>query len=563
MGSVYLAERADGRFTRQVAVKLLDPGYTISREAEALAKLDHPHIARILDAGTAADGRHYLVLQYVEGQPLTADRFLSPLEIAHCFIALAGALHHAHQRGILHRDIKPSNVLIQHSGEPVLIDFSAAATHQESGDQTKTLYRAWTPNFASPEQLAGEAGTPQSDIYSLGLVLRSVLPKQASSRLEADLHRVARKAAEELPALRYNSATEMACDLEAALDQRPTLARRPRRYKAWLHSLSVRPALMGILVLGLALCVAAVLAFHQRREAEFERKVQVLASLSYHSIAEPGADDSRGFQRRALLGAINEWSKLRDEYGPRPRILEGLFLATEAYGNLLMGPTSSEAGNFSLAQPYLQEAIRLSDLLPPLPDRPCYLLGHQSDARIAAANAYLTVGKVEAAAQNLRIARKRLQDLANLPVCSKPKMIHSLEIEAVYSRVLFAQRRWSELIPLRKDLLARREALAELALREKWPEAFNLRVATEHGRTSLGWALQASGLPREGYLHYRTALVNLEHLHRRAPSFRSLTFRLAKFHDEAALIADSIADSRAAASHRQRAKEFLEAFHLH
>lgn len=558
MGSVYLAERADGRFARQVAIKLLDAGYTISREAAALAKLDHPHIARILDAGSAPDGRHYLVLQYVEGQPLAAARFPSPLEITQCFIALAGALQHAHQRGIVHRDIKPSNILIQDSGYPVLIDFSAAATHHENADQTETLYRAWTPNFASPEQLAGEAGTAQSDIYSLGVVLQSVLPKTAHSRLEADLHRVARKAAEELPALRYHSAAEMARDLEAALDQRPTLARRPRRHKAWLHSLSLRPGWMGLLVLSLALYAAAALAIHQRREMELGRRIQSLSSLSTPSYFERGTDDPRGINRRALLGAIAEWSALRSQYGSRPRILEGLYLVTAAYGNLLMGPTSSRAENFPLAQPHMEAAIRLSDLLPSLPDNRCYHFGHQSDARIALANAYLTVGNWQAASRILQEARDLLTHQSIHQSCLLERDIHALEVDAVYSRILFAQKRWDELIPLRTDLLARREAMADRAARENWSDALFLRVAHEHGRTSLGWALYSSGKVREGYAHYRTALSNLETLHRRAPSMRNIAFRLGKFHAEAAQIATALGDHAAATQHQQRAQEFQD-----
>lgn len=564
MGSVYLAERADGRFERQVAIKLLDPGFTLSREAAALAKLDHPHIASILDAGSAPDGRHFLVLQYVDGTALSATTLASPEAIARCFLALTSALAHAHERGILHRDIKPSNVLIDVQGFPILIDFSAATDAKpEAPDSTKTMYRAWTPSFASPEQLAGEAGTVQSDVYSLGLLLRTVLNGKDPSPLELDLRRIANKAAEELPSLRYSNAAEMARDIQAAIDRKPILAQRPRRHRAWALSVRRRPYLLTTAVLFMGLSVGLALAWMQQREREIERRIRALDSISSPSLADASSDDPRGTKSRALLGSIEEWSGLREEYGPRPPIIEGLYMATQGYAHLLLGPAASRVENFEKAFPYLQNAIRLSDSMTSTHGRPCQVTGRRFDSRIALANAYLSRGELLLSGQLIDGARKVVNNASDSNNCRIATSIQLMELDAVGSRILFAQKRWQELIPIRRSLLARREAFARLAREESWSDSLNLQVAAEHARTSLGWALHHGGNSREGFKEYNQALANLEILHRRAPSMTGITFRLAKFHREAAEIAVSLQNANAEALHKAKAKEFQDALEAH
>jgi serine/threonine protein kinase len=565
MSSVYLAERADGRFDRRVAVKLLDAGFTLSREAGALAKLDHPNIARILDAGCAPDGRHFLVLQFVEGQSLAAATLASPEAIALCFLDLARALAHAHDRGILHRDIKPSNVLIGAAGRPVLIDFSAATeAHPHSPDSTKTMYRAWTPSFASPEQLAGESGTEQSDIYSLGLLLRGVLNAKDPSPLELDLRSIAEKASEELPELRYGAALEVAKDLESALRGQPLLARQPRRHLAWASRLRRHPFGVGLIVLAFAVAACVWLAAAQRNEREMNRRVRALFSIASPSVSDSSAEDPNGLKASALLVGIEEWSKLRDEFGPRPEIMEGLFIVTVSYGQMLLGPTGSRVENLPRALPYLHEAVRLSDhgfdSRANSPKRACEIAARRLDARMALANAHLAGGDWESAESAIESSRSALASFPRTELCHQARDVHSLELEAVSSRVLFAQRRWDELIPLRRDLLRRREALVERAREAKLPSIHMLRMNAEHTRTSVGWALHASGKSAEGYRYYFEALENLEALHRRAPSMRGVTYRLGKFHTEAAQIATALDRKKDAASHRIKAGEFDAAF---
>ncbi len=188
MGAVYLAERRDGKFEQKVALKLLKREFNVEkirrnfkRESEIQSKLDHPNIARLLDAGTTADGVPYLVMEYVEGEPIDkyCERENLPLNARlKLFNKVCKAVAHAHRNLIIHRDLKPSNILVSRKGEPKLLDFgiSKLLDSEKSNDQTAlTNLGAMTPEYASPEQLKGENVTTATDIYSLGVVLYKML----------------------------------------------------------------------------------------------------------------------------------------------------------------------------------------------------------------------------------------------------------------------------------------------------------------------------------------------------------------------------------------------------
>ena len=190
MGEVYRAYRADDEYRKEVALKVVQGGqnsaFVISRfknERQILATLEHANIARLLDGGTSEDGTPYLVMELVEGQPITeyceANR-LSVRDRLRIFMQVCAAVQYAHQRLIIHRDIKPSNILVTRDGTPKLLDFGIAKildTDIGSGKpyQTVTMFRALTPQYASPEQVRGEAITTASDVYSLGVVLYELL----------------------------------------------------------------------------------------------------------------------------------------------------------------------------------------------------------------------------------------------------------------------------------------------------------------------------------------------------------------------------------------------------
>ena len=185
MGEVYRGVRADGQYTKDVAVKLVRGGYDTDsmlerfrNERQILASLDHPNIARLLDGGTTDDGIPYLVMELIEGQPIDdycdANR-LSVSERLLLFRQVCAAVHYAHQRLVIHRDIKPGNILVTKQGEPKLLDFGIAKIVTPIHDAQTTLTQAMTPEYASPEQIRGEPITTASDVYSLGVVLYQLL----------------------------------------------------------------------------------------------------------------------------------------------------------------------------------------------------------------------------------------------------------------------------------------------------------------------------------------------------------------------------------------------------
>ena len=190
MGEVVLAERADEQFQQRVAIKLVRRGmlsrHVQSRlrlERQILAKLDHPNIARLLDGGTTTSGVPYIVMEYVEGEPIDAycnRRNLDIKQRLRLFQIICGAVHRAHQNLIVHRDLKSSNILVTADGTVKLLDFGIAKLLDEN-QATHTLavthadYRMMTPSHASPEQIRGEIITTASDIYGLGVLLYELL----------------------------------------------------------------------------------------------------------------------------------------------------------------------------------------------------------------------------------------------------------------------------------------------------------------------------------------------------------------------------------------------------
>ncbi len=185
MGSVWLARRADQSFEAVVALKLIKRGMDtddiLSRfraERQVLAGLRHPNIAALLDGGATADGRPYLVMEYVDGEPIDrycAARGLSVRERVALFRKVCAAVDHAHRSTVVHRDIKPANILVGADREPKLLDFGIAKVLSQRADATATRHRVLTPGYASPEQVRGEPITTATDVYSLGVVLYEML----------------------------------------------------------------------------------------------------------------------------------------------------------------------------------------------------------------------------------------------------------------------------------------------------------------------------------------------------------------------------------------------------
>ena len=190
MGEVFLAERADEQFQQQVAIKLVRRGLLsrhvqgrLKLERQILATLDHPNIARLFDGGTTTDGTPYIVMEYVDGEPIDIycdSRCLSIEQRLRLFQIVCSAVHRAHQNLVVHRDLKPSNILVARDGTPKLLDFGIAKMLDDRQMMhtmavTQADYRVLTPDHASPEQIRGDPITTASDTYVLGVVLYELL----------------------------------------------------------------------------------------------------------------------------------------------------------------------------------------------------------------------------------------------------------------------------------------------------------------------------------------------------------------------------------------------------
>ncbi len=189
-GTVFLGERADKQFSGKVAVKVVDRaqaadlGMRFRAERQILASLNHPNIARLIDAGETEDSQPYLVMEYVEGQPLDQycdERRLDVRKRLKLFIDICAAVQYAHQNLIIHRDLKPANILVTAEGTAKLLDFGIAkllhngSSGNTASELTRMNERLLTPEYASPEQIIGGAITTASDVYSLGIVLYRLL----------------------------------------------------------------------------------------------------------------------------------------------------------------------------------------------------------------------------------------------------------------------------------------------------------------------------------------------------------------------------------------------------
>src|SRR5580658_5817872 len=251
MGAVYLAERTDGEVEQRVAIKMVRADADLPafherflRERRILASLNHAGIARLLDAGHTADGQPYLVMEFIDG--VAIDTYCTQLDlrgILKLFLAVCEAVSYAHRNLIIHRDLKPSNILVDAAGRPKLLDFGIAKILDASED-ARTVIRILTPEYASPEQMRGEAHSTATDIYSLGGVLHRLLageaPKTSDSPADKatgpplrpmkpdvpqDIGFVVRKALRVEPDERYSTVDAFAEDVRAFLGNRPVRAR--------------------------------------------------------------------------------------------------------------------------------------------------------------------------------------------------------------------------------------------------------------------------------------------------------------------------------------------------
>lgn len=317
MGTVWLAHRSDGRFEGQVAVKLMNAALVghpteqrFAREGNVLARLKHPNIAHLLDAGVAEARQPYLVLEYVEGQPIDRHCDRAGLGVDQriaLFLDVLAAVAHAHSSLIVHRDLKPANILVNAQGTVKLLDFGIAALLSPAGDQlTQHAAVGLTPEYAAPEQLLGGSITTATDVYALGLVLLLLLAGRHASlpegktaaewmrlmteteiaraseiaidskharQLRGDLDNIIGMALRKNPAERYTTVDLFAQDLRRYLAHEPVSARPTSfRYRTTKfvrrHYVGVSTAIAMALVLIGAVIVTTQLLLEARQQRD-------------------------------------------------------------------------------------------------------------------------------------------------------------------------------------------------------------------------------------------------------------------------------------------------------
>jgi len=281
MGSVYEGERADGLFEQRVAIKLLSIRHwsarleqSIANERRMLARLEHRNIARLYDGGVAADGRSYIVMEKIDGVPITEYADTQRLDLrarVRLFGQLSAALQFAHQQLVIHADIKPSNVLVSPDGSVKLLDFGIAALIQREADSAPTnaaTSHPITAAYAPPERAAGDAATVAGDVYSAGIVLRELLAG-AREPVPADLASVVGKATAQAPGARYGSVAELREDLSCWLEQLPVHAHPGGwRYRAgrFLARNRLASSLVALIIVGLSVATAVSVRLYLQSE---------------------------------------------------------------------------------------------------------------------------------------------------------------------------------------------------------------------------------------------------------------------------------------------------------
>ena len=419
MGVVYLATRTDD-FEQQVALKLVASGHqTVEildrfyKERQILASLQHPHIARLLDGGSTGDAWPYLVMEYVDGEPI--DRYcngrgLSLSARLALFIKVCGAVQVAHQSLVVHRDLKPGNILVTPDGEPKLLDFGIAKILgpriEDARDflVTAPACHPMTPAFASPEQVAGKPLTTGSDVYALGVLLYWLVSGQPPYRLAnlspqelvhticeeeplppsvavsssgqagdkgdrraralvGDIDAIIQKAMRKEPAQRYGSAAQMADDLQCHLDGLPVSARAgtwryhagklARRHKA---ALAFLVALVAFSITSTVLWRQAVAARGtaeaavEHAEAEAAQRQSVVTFLEdLFTAADPNLSRGAEVPVREVLDRGRE------------RIATSLDGSPELRAELLgtLGTVYNNLGDLASARALKQEALAL------------------------------------------------------------------------------------------------------------------------------------------------------------------------------------------------------------
>jgi tetratricopeptide (TPR) repeat protein/tRNA A-37 threonylcarbamoyl transferase component Bud32 len=391
-GAMSVVHRArDRQLGRPVAVKILresllgqpQAGERFTREAQALARLDHPGIVKVFDSGVDA-GRAYLVMELVDGEPLSrvlAAKALDRPARLHLLEQAARAVHHAHEKGVVHRDLKPENILVT-GGRPKVADFGLARLTESSPALTRSGAVLGTPMYMAPEQVGGGRDvTPRTDVHALGAILYEMLtgrppfvgdsipevyakisrdeaapPRRADPSVPWELDAIALKALEKDPARRYATAEAFADDLRRALAGEPVSVRPVTgAVRLWRRVKRHRPAaLAAAAIVLLAAALAVTLLGSRAREEQVREQGTALRELE---AARPSLEKARAAQYSDALSPAQMQQSLADARG---RIDAALRRAPEQpLGWYLLGETRELGGDYAGAQESFRRAVEL------------------------------------------------------------------------------------------------------------------------------------------------------------------------------------------------------------
>ena len=408
MGVVYKALRADEEFSKLVAIKIVQHGaderdhvavlQRFRQERQILAGLEHPNIARLLDGGSTPEGLPFLVMEYVDGDPI--DRYLAQRktperETLELFRTLCSAVSYAHRKLIVHRDLKPANILVNAGGTPKLLDFGIAKLLDGSTAKTNTGAGALTPEYASPEQVRGETVTTSTDVYSLGVLLYELLcgarpyratgsilelaqaicletpsPMAARSgkRIGADLENIVQKALRKEADRRYASVEQFSEDIRRYLEGRPVQARgdaplylaRKFVQRNWV-AMAAAMAILCTLIVGLVEVTRA----RARAERRFNEVRQLAHSVmfDYSDAIDrlPGATPVRARLVRDALRYLDNLSKEADTPALQQEIVDAYVRVSNVQGNEYQNNLGDTAGALNTAGKAAAAAENLVD----------------------------------------------------------------------------------------------------------------------------------------------------------------------------------------------------------
>jgi len=346
MGSVYKAQRCDGQFEQTVAIKIIHSEleqvigeHALIREAGFMAKLTHPNIGKVFDAGISDEGHHFIVMEYIDGYTIT-QKFTEPTltinEKLKIFCDLCDAVNHAHQMQFIHADLKPANILITQDNQVKILDFGIARMFNSRKSDTASAYtsylNAMTASYASPELLAGERPNMYSDIYALGKVFSVLFIQQneKKSGFQCELEAFVKKATSRIPTERYSSVLELKNDITQFLSGYVVTAYqasklyRVNKFVFNRHPISVSAGLIFIVIFS-TLVTNLVIQYHELKNEKYQtdlmlEKFSLVLDLDYDARSDVEMTlannyESRNEDEKALKlykKTISTFDKLND-----------------------------------------------------------------------------------------------------------------------------------------------------------------------------------------------------------------------------------------------------------